>query len=239
MTGTGQNRSLRRLLPDIPSGAYPLNQCPAYRSSAQRAPVLAAIPIAHTVSEMGGPAEPAGAGLALIADLTHARAQGQRIVVHGRVSDEFGRPLAGTVIELWQANAAGRYRHDGDQHDAPLDEHFHGAGAVITNARGEYEFLTIEPGAYPWGNHYNAWRPRHIHFSLSGAGWAQRLVTQMYFPGDPTLALDPIFNAVNDPTARDRLVAQFDIERSVPDFALAYRFNVVLRGRYETPLESA
>ena len=177
-----------------------------------------------------------------LADLTRpsgatGEALGQRIIVHGRVSDEHGRPERYALIEVWQANAAGRYLHDGDRHDAPLDPNFTGAGVVVTDDDGRYQFLTLEPGIYPWGNHYNAWRPKHIHFSLFGSAWATRLVTQMYFPGDPTLPLDPIFMAVADSQARAQLVSCFDLERSLPDYALAFRFDIVLRGALETPWE--
>jgi protocatechuate 3,4-dioxygenase beta subunit len=140
-------------------------------------------------------------------------------------------------VEVWQANAAGRYLHKVDQHDAPLDPNFSGAGRVITDDQGRYQFRTIKPGAYPWGNHYNAWRPQHIHFSLFGAGILSRLVTQMYFPGDPLHALDPIFNSITDPRARERLISRFDIEKTEPAFALAYEFNIVLRGTNDTPFE--
>ena len=140
------------------------------------------------------------------------------------------------MVEIWQANAAGRYHHRGDQHDAPLDPHFRGAGRVFTDAQGRYRFVTIQPGAYPWPNHANAWRPNHIHFSYFGPAFATRLVTQMYFPGDPLLALDPIFNGVPDERARNRLIAAFDLEITEPDRALGYRFDVVLRGRAATPM---
>jgi protocatechuate 3,4-dioxygenase beta subunit len=165
-------------------------------------------------------------------------AQGQRIVVHGQVRDDRDRPVHNALLEVWQANAAGRYHHDVDRHDAPLDPCFHGRGAVVTDGEGRYELLTIEPGAYPWGNHTNAWRPKHIHFSLFGVSLASRLVTQMYFPGDGLLPLDPIFNSVPDPDARERLVARFDHDASRPDYALAYRFDMVLRGPEETPWET-
>ncbi len=164
-------------------------------------------------------------------------AQGQRIIVAGRVSDADGRAVANTMIELWQANAAGRYRHPSDRHDAPLDPHFRGAGRVFTDARGEYRFLTVRPGSYPWRNHENAWRPSHIHFSLFGAGFAQRLITQMYFAGDPLLAFDPIFHSVPDRAARERLVARFEIGLTEPEWAHGYRFDIVLGGRGATPLE--
>jgi protocatechuate 3,4-dioxygenase, beta subunit len=159
---------------------------------------------------------------------------GERILVHGRVVDEDGRPLRGALVEVWQANAAGRYRHEVDRHPAPLDPNFSGAGRCLTDDEGRYSFTTIKPGAYPWGNHPNAWRPAHIHFSLFGRAFAQRLVTQMYFPGDPLFEYDPIFNAVRDPSARELLVARFDLATTQPDWALAYEWDVVLR---RTPVE--
>ena len=163
-------------------------------------------------------------------------AQGQRIVVAGTVTDEDGRPIPHTMLEIWQANAAGRYHHPADQHDAPLDPHFSGAGRVFTDAAGHYRFLSVLPGAYPWPNHKNAWRPNHIHFSLFGPAFATRLITQMYFPGDPLLAIDPIYNGVPDQAARERLVSAFDLDLTEPDYALGYRFNIVLRGRGATPM---
>ena len=224
----------------VPAGTHPPNHSPTYRSTALRAPQLPAIRLPASALEYAGPQvgaahlQPGGA------DLTAGgKAQGQRILIHGRISDEQNRPVAHSLVEIWQANAAGRYRHDGDQHDAPLDPHFSGAGRVLTNANGEYEFLSIEPGAYPWGNHANAWRPKHVHFSLFGPAWASRLVTQMYFEGDPLLPLDPIFMSVPDAAARQRLVAPFDLSRTQAGFALAWRFDIVLRGPQDTPFESA
>jgi protocatechuate 3,4-dioxygenase, beta subunit len=174
------------------------------------------------------------------ADLTHfdgAEAIGERIIVSGRVIDEDGRPIADTLIEIWQANAAGRYAHEADQHRAPLDPHFSGVGRVVTDAAGAYRFVTVKPGAYPWRNHANAWRPAHIHYSLFGPAFATRLITQMYFEGDPLLASDPIYNSVADAEARARLVAAFALELTQPDYALGYRFDFVLRGRDATPME--
>jgi protocatechuate 3,4-dioxygenase, beta subunit len=142
-----------------------------------------------------------------------------------------------TLIELWQANACGRYIHPVDQHPAPLDPNFTGAGRAVTDADGRYRFVTIKPGAYPWGNHHNAWRPNHIHFSLFGPSFLSRIVTQMYFPGDPLFAYDPIFNSVTDAKLRDRMICRFDIDTTVPDWALAYQFDIVLRGRNATPTE--
>jgi protocatechuate 3,4-dioxygenase, beta subunit len=159
---------------------------------------------------------------------------GERIVVSGRVLDCDGRPISNTLVEVWQANAAGRYAHAVDRHPAPLDPNFTGAGRCLTDADGNYRFVTVKPGAYPWGNHPNAWRPAHIHFSLFGRAFEDRLVTQMYFPGDPLFAYDPIFQSVRDEQARARLVSSFDLETTEPDWALAYRFDVVLRS---TPLE--
>ena len=175
-------------------------------------------------------------------DLTaqhEGEALGERIFVHGRVRDEDGRPVRGALVEVWQANAAGRYRHKVDRHDAPLDPNFSGAGRLLTDDEGRYFFKTIKPGPYPWGNHYNAWRPAHIHFSLFGAGILSRLVTQMYFPGDPLQPLDPIFNSIPDQGARQGLVSNLDMERSQPDYALAYAFDIVLRGSHDTPFEGA
>ena len=234
---------MKRVYAPIEPGAYPPNQFPGYRSSEKRAPQQPAVSIPHTLSEITGPQYGQEMLRADLTDMTRADptgvAQGQRIIVCGRVTDEYGRPERHGLVELWQANAAGRYRHDKDQHDAPLDPHFSGAGAVLTDLDGYYEFITIEPGAYPWPNHHNAWRPRHIHFSLFGGAWATRLVTQMYFPGDPTLPFDPIFNGISEHSVRERLVARFDIERSVPDYAMAYCFDIVLRGPRETPMENA
>jgi protocatechuate 3,4-dioxygenase beta subunit len=162
---------------------------------------------------------------------TGHEAVGERIIVRGRVTDEDGRPVPDTIVEIWQANAAGRYNHPRDTHDAPLDPEFRGEGRVFTDTDGWYEFISIKPGAYPWRNHYNAWRPNHIHYSLFGPGFGSRLITQMYFPGDPLLELDPIYNTVTDEQARKRLVAKFDIEITKPEWALGYRFDFVLRGR--------
>ncbi len=155
----------------------------------------------------------------------------------GRVLDEEARPVPGTLVELWQCNAAGRYRHPVDQHDAPLDPNFDGVGQVITNARGEYRFVTIKPGAYPWRNGPNSWRPAHIHFGVFGPAFATRLITQMYFPGDPLLLLDAIFLSVADEGARNRLVSSYAPEIGEPEWALGYRFDIVLRGREATPFE--
>jgi protocatechuate 3,4-dioxygenase, beta subunit len=194
----------------------------------------------HTLSEVTGPAFGPESARPGSSDLTRQHSGeplGERIIVSGRVLDENAHPVPHTLIELWQANAAGRYLHAVDQHHAPLDPNFTGCGQVVTDAEGRYRFVTIRPGAYPWRNHYNAWRPAHIHFSLFGPAFATRLVTQMYFPGDPLLRHDPIFNCVSNEQARDRLISIFDWERTVPEEALGYRFDIVLRGREGTPME--
>ncbi len=162
---------------------------------------------------------------------------GERLVVEGLVRDEGGRPVSGALVEIWQANAAGRYVHREEIHPAPIDPNFLGAGRCITDADGAYRFITIKPGSYPWGNHRNAWRPAHIHFSIFGAGIGQRLVTQMYFPGDPTLPYDPIFNSTAEPAIRNRLLSQFSMEDSIPDWAHCYKFDIVLAGPFATPFE--
>ena len=223
------------------AGAHPVNAHAAYASTQKRAPKYALIRLEQTLSEITGPRfdhEPVSAADADLSRWNGGEALGERIVVTGRVLDEDARPIRGTFVEIWQANASGRYAHDVDQHDAPLDPHFCGVGRVITDEHGGYRFLTVKPGAYPWRNHYNAWRPQHIHFSLFGPSFATRLVTQMYFPGDPLLALDPIFNSVPDTDARQRLVAAFDIDVTMPEYALGYRFDIVLRGRAATPMEA-
>jgi protocatechuate 3,4-dioxygenase, beta subunit len=163
---------------------------------------------------------------------------GERIVVTGRVTDVDGRPIRGQLVEVWQANAAGRYRHDTDRHPAPLDPNFTGAGRCLTDGEGRYRFVTIRPGEYPWKNHVNAWRPAHIHFSLFGTNFTERLITQMYFPGDPLLDLDPMYLAVRDRAAAEKLVARFDLDTTVEDYALGYVFDVVLGGATATPFET-
>ncbi|MBO0821236.1 MAG: protocatechuate 3,4-dioxygenase subunit beta, partial [Nocardiopsaceae bacterium] len=183
-----------------------------------------------------------GEGLVTMADADRTtqhdgEPQGQRIIVFGQVREAGGRPVPDTLIEIWQTNAAGRYRHAREHHPAPLDENFDGVGRCITDAGGGYRFITLQPGSYPWGNHRNAWRPAHIHFSLYGRAFPQRLVTQMYFPGDPLLAYDPIFNSVPDEKAKSRLVSEFSMEETQPEWALAYRFDIVLRGRSATVFE--
>jgi protocatechuate 3,4-dioxygenase beta subunit len=211
-----------------------------YASTRLRGPGRDPIQIPATLSEVTGPTLDRITLGEHAADLTagfKGQPLGERIVVSGRVLDENGRPVRNSVVEVWQCNAAGRYLHKGDQHDAPLDPNFTGTGQVLTDDHGRYRFTTIKPGAYPWRNHYNAWRPAHIHFSLHGEGIGQRLVTQMYFPGDPLLAYDPIYNCVDDAKARERMVSSFDWENTANEFALGYRFDIVLRGRKMTVWE--
>jgi len=219
-------------------GVHPPYAHDAYASTIKRAPRQPLVRVEHTLSEITGPSFGREVVRPGDIDLTHfngGSAIGERIIVGGRILDEDGRPIPNTLIEIWQANACGRYAHPVDTHDAPLDPHFSGAGRVMTDDAGMYRFTTIKPGAYPWRNHHNAWRPAHIHFSLFGPSFATRLITQMYFPGDPLLAIDPIFNSVPDTAARPRLIARFDIGTTVPEFALGYEFDMVLRGRYATP----
>ncbi|HEV7392816.1 MAG TPA: protocatechuate 3,4-dioxygenase subunit beta [Burkholderiales bacterium] len=207
---------------------------PPYKSTAKRAPTQPLVMPPQTISEVTGPLFGHEDVKPEEADLTaqHAAAPiGERIWVSGRVLDESGRPVPDALVEIWQANAAGRYRHATDDHDAPLDPNFTGCGRVLTAGDGRYAFKTIKPGAYPWRNHYNAWRPAHIHLSIFGRGFMQRLVTQFYFPGDPLLPYDPMFMSVPDERARLNLIAQFDWEHTVPQHAIAYRFDIVLRGR--------
>jgi protocatechuate 3,4-dioxygenase beta subunit len=211
-----------------------------YVSTQKRSPSKPMILLSHTLSEITGPVFGHDVVKPGDNDLTHQHAGeplGERIIVSGRVLDENGRPVPKTLIEVWQANAAGRYVHKNDNHDAPLDPNFTGAGRTVTDNEGRYRFMTIKPGAYPWRNHYNAWRPAHIHFSLFGRAFATRLVTQMYFPGDPLLPFDPIFNSTADEKARNHLISAFDWEHTSPEYALGYRFDIVLRGRQATPME--
>ena len=226
----------RALVPDT----QPPYAVEAYGSTRTRAPSQPLIVVPQTLSEVTGPRFGRAALRDGDQDMTrfdNGAALGERIVVGGRVIDEDGRPVRDALIEVWQANAAGRYLHEGDAHDAPLDPHFSGMGATVTDGDGRYRFLTIKPAAYPWRNHHNAWRPAHIHFSLFGNAYAQRLVTQMYFPGDPLMPFDPIFNSTADAAARERLVAAFDWGSTEAEYALGYRFDIVLRGRDATPME--
>jgi protocatechuate 3,4-dioxygenase beta subunit len=215
---------------------------PPYTSTALRAPTKPLIPLSHGLAETSGPVFGHDSLGPLDHDLSRNGRRngvplGERIVVTGRVTDEDGRPVRNTLIEIWQANASGRYVHKTDQHDAPLDPNFTGEGRTFTDEDGRYRFVTVRPGAYPWKNHYNAWRPQHIHFSLFGPAFVTRLVTQMYFPGDPLLEFDPIFHSVPDEAARRRMIASFDWLNTEPDLSLGFRFDIVLRGRNATPME--
>lgn len=206
---------------------------PPYRSSILRHPTKNPKLVDPETIELWSPAFGQRDVAAIEADLTlqhSGEPLGERITVEGRVLDSWGRPVANQLVEIWQANAAGRYIHQRDQHPAPLDPNFTGAGRTITDANGYYKFTTIKPGPYPWKNHVNAWRPAHIHFSLFGTGFTQRIITQMYFPGDPLFALDPIYNTIRDQKARDALIAAYDHDLTVPEFSMGYRWDIVVDG---------
>ncbi len=231
-----------KTLTSLDPESHPPHLHEPYRSTVLRAPRRVLIPMPQTLSEVTGPVYGLDDIGPLDSDLTRNAARngeplGERIIVVGRVLDENDRPVPHALVEVWQANAAGRYVHANDQHPAPLDPNFHGAGRCLTNEAGEYSFTTIKPGAYPWRNHENAWRPAHIHFSLFGANFLSRLVTQMYFAGDPLMALDPILGGVPDEKARDRLVASYAHDVTRPEWALGYRFDIVLSGSRMTPFE--
>ena len=243
MTGSDHSGSGGLVLPRYhpADGAHPPLDSPAYRSTLLRAPGQPLVRLPQGLTEVTGPLLGAERVTAADADLTAGHAGeplGERIVVTGRVLDSDGRGVPDALIEIWQANASGRYAHRVDNHPAPLDPNFTGAGRCLTDSQGRYRFVTIKPGAYPWGNHRNAWRPAHIHFSLFGRAFAQRLITQMYFPSDPLFDFDPIFNSIPDPKARDRLIASFDLATTEPDWALAYTWDIVLRGRTATVFEA-
>jgi protocatechuate 3,4-dioxygenase beta subunit len=224
------------------SMADPPLDYPPYKSTALRHPKQPLIYLPQSVTEITGPQLGAERVKEGDNDLTRQHGGdpvGERMTVSGRVLDTTGKPLAGTLVEIWQANSAGRYLHKHDQWPAPLDPNFSGAGRCLTDDEGRYSFTTVKPGPYPWGNHYNAWRPAHIHFSLLGQAFAQRLVTQMYFPGDPLFEFDPIFNSVRDEKARERMISRFSIDHTQPNWALAYEWDIVLRGPEVTPFEEA
>ena len=224
-----------------PRGTQPEYLHPPYASTRKRAPTQPLVLLPHTLSEVTGPLFGDDHVRVEDGDLTRqhdGEPLGERIIVGGQVLDENGRPVPQTLVEIWQCNAAGRYRHKNDAHDAPLDPNFSGAGRVLTDKDGRYRFVTIKPGAYPWRNHQNAWRPAHIHLSLFGRAFVTRLVTQMYFPGDPLLDYDPMFTCVADEKARNRLISTFDWVTTIPEYALGYRWDIVLRGREETPMEN-
>ena len=222
-------------------GTQPDYCYPPYASTVKRSPSQPLVLLPASLSEVTGPLFGHDIIKANDFDLTKQHAGepiGERIVVSGRVLDANARPVANTLVEIWQANAAGRYPHKRDNHNAPTDRQFHGRGRTMTDAQGRYRFVTIRPGEYPWRNHYNAWRPAHIHFSLFGPAFATRLVTQMYFPGDPLLEYDPMYTSIPDERARKRLISTLDWETTIPEQALGYRFDIVLRGRDETPMDS-
>ena len=221
-------------------GVDPPFDYPDYVGTRLRAPKEPLVIVPSTLTELTGPAYGESAVAELDADLTRQHAGqplGERIVVSGRVLGSDGKPLRGQLVEIWQANAAGRYRHEVDTHDAPLDPNFDGAGRCLTDDDGWYRFTTVKPGSYPWKNHHNAWRPNHIHFSLFGRAFTERLVTQMYFPGDPLFEFDPIYNSIPDEKVRQRLVSRFDLSFTTPEWALGYRWDIVLGGREATPVE--
>ena len=216
---------------------------PGYKSTTLRSPRLALWSLQNSLSEVTGPVFGHDELGPLDHDLLLNYAKtgepiGERTIVHGRLLDENARPVPGALIEVWQANAGGRYRHRNDTYLAPIDPNFGGCGRMITDAEGCYAFRTVKPGAYPFRNFVNSWRPAHIHFSISGHGFAQRLITQMYFEGDPLIPRDVILNTIPDPAARQRLVAALDLNHAVPLDALAYRFDIVLRGKRATVFEN-
>ncbi len=220
--------------------SQPTSLYESYRATIRRAPSKPLIFLPHTLSEVTGPIYGHDVIRDTDNDLTRqhpGEPLGERITVTGRVLDDKERPVPHTLIEIWQANASGRYLHQKDEHPAPLDPNFSGAGRTLTDANGCYHFVTVKPGPYPWRNHSNAWRPAHIHFSLFGPAFATRLVTQMYFPGDPLFPFDPIFQSIPDEKARQRLISKFDLETTQPERALGFRFDIVLRGREATPFE--
>jgi protocatechuate 3,4-dioxygenase beta subunit len=242
MEKTSQDERMKSVIPyrRHDASGQPSSLYQAYRATVGRAPRQPLVFLPHTLSEITGPVY----GHRDIAeddnDLTRqheGEPLGERIIVTGRVLDDNGYPVPRTLVEIWQANAAGRYRHDRDNHPAPIDPNFTGAGRALTDENGIYRFVTVKPGAYPWKNHDNAWRPAHIHFSIFGPAFATRLVTQMYFPGDPLFPFDPIFQSIPDENARQRLIASFDLATTKPEWALGYQFNIILRGREATPFE--
>jgi protocatechuate 3,4-dioxygenase beta subunit len=229
--------TLRRIADSDQGGRAPLYLHPDYRSSVKRAPTRPLVLLPEALADRTGPVFGAGDAGEADADLTaqhECEPLGERIVVSGRVLGSDGRPVPETLLEIWQANAAGRYRHQSDAHPAPLDPNFTGAGRCLTDSDGRYRFVSVKPGAYPWRNHPNAWRPAHIHLSVFGRAFTDRLVTQMYFPGDPLFEFDPIFQSIRDAAARRRLVSAFDWETTTPEWALGYRFDIVLGS---TPIE--
>jgi len=226
----------------VADGVHPPETYPAYRSNVLRSPRQPLLILPQNLTEVTAPVFGVDRLGPNDDDLTrqfNGEPLGQRIIMHGRVLEGDGRPVPHTLVEIWQANAAGRYRHAVDNWAAPLDPNFTGAGRALTDADGRFRFTTVRPGIYPWGNHHNAWRPAHIHFSLFGADFTQRLVTQMYFPGDPLFDLDPIYQSITDPKARELLVATYDHEVTRPEYSTGYRWDIVLTGTHRTPLEAS
>jgi protocatechuate 3,4-dioxygenase, beta subunit len=224
-----------------PVGTQPPMDYEQYRSTALRHPLRPLHLLPQRLTEVTGPVFGNDRVQPGDDDLTHydgGEAVGQRIIVHGRLLDSDGRAIPNSLVEVWQANAGGRYRHFNDQWPSPLDPHFSGLGRVVTDSEGHYQFTTIKPGAYPWGNHPNAWRPAHIHFSVFGRAFTQRLVTQMYFPDDPLFFQDPIFNSVPDEKARNRMISSYDHEVTTDTWALGFKFDIVVRGTGQTPFDS-
>jgi len=222
---------------------HPPAFAPGYKSTTLRSPKNALLSLYSTLTETTGPVFGHNEIGPLDNDLIRNFAKdgdpiGERIIVHGQVLDEFGRGVPNTLVEFWQANAGGRYRHKNDSYIAPLDPNFGGVGRTITGEDGSYWFRTIRPGPYPWLNYVNSWRPAHIHFSLFGTAFAQRLITQMYFEGDPLIPICPIVNTIPDKAAIDQLVAALDVNNSIPMDCLTYKFDIVLRGRRSTPFEN-
>ncbi|MCG3756788.1 MULTISPECIES: protocatechuate 3,4-dioxygenase subunit beta [unclassified Amycolatopsis] len=236
---TPTGRRLPQYRPD-PEGTHPPLDYAPYRSTALRHPKQPLVLLPQMLTEVTGPLLGPGRLGELDNDLTRqheGEPQGQRIIVTGRLLDGDGRPIRNSLVEIWQANAGGRYRHTGDRWPSPLDPNFDGLGRTLTDDDGRYEFTTIKPGAYPWKNHDNAWRPAHIHFSVFGSAFTQRLVTQMYFPDDPLFSQDPIFNSIPDEKARQRMISRFDLDRTEEEWALAFQFDIVVRGREQSVFE--
>ena len=235
-----RHSSLVRVRDEDVLGVDPPYDHPDYVGTRLRHPKQPLVLLPHTLSERTAPVYGDLALGELDNDLTRQHSGeplGERISVSGRLLGSDGRPIPGQLVEVWQANAAGRYRHAVDTHPAPLDPNFTGAGRCLTDENGEYRFVTVKPGAYPWKNHANAWRPAHIHFSVFGRAIPDRLVTQMYFPDDPLFPFDPIFNSVRDEKARDRMISSFELDLTQPEWSLGFRFDIVLGGRSATPLE--